>query len=102
MDRMGAAFQRCVDMIVDRLGANPVTIQLPIGAESGYRGVIDLIDEKALFWPGDDPADPEIRDIPEDMKEQVAKAREAMVERVVETNDTLLHRYLEEHHITPD
>src|SRR5438477_9053173 len=83
-DRMGADFQRCVDMIVDRLGANPVVIQLPIGAESGFRGLIDLIDEKALVWPGDEPADPEIQEIPAEMKEQVAKAREAMVEQGVE------------------
>ena len=59
MDRMGADFQRCVDMIVDRLGARPVVIQLPIGAESSFKGVIDLIEMKALVWPGDDPAEPE-------------------------------------------
>jgi len=102
MDRMGADFQRCVDMIVERLGARPVVIQLPIGAESGFRGVIDLIDMKALVWPGDEPADPEVQEIPADMKAAAEAAHETMVEHVVETNDTLLHRYLEEHRITPE
>src|SRR5881397_2362252 len=58
LDRMGADFQRCVDMIVERLGANPVVIQLPIGAEERFRGVIDLIEMKALFWDGDQTAEP--------------------------------------------
>jgi elongation factor G len=101
-DRMGADFQRCVDMIVDRLGANPVVIQLPIGSEDRFKGVIDLIEMKALYWDGDEPADPVTREIPADMKEAADKAREVMVEKIVETDDALLHRYLEEHHITPD
>jgi elongation factor G len=77
-------------------------IQLPIGSEDRFKGVIDLIEMKALYWDGDDPAAPEVRDIPADMKDAAEKAREAMVEKVVETDDALLHRYLEEHHITPD
>src|SRR5258706_11608054 len=101
-DRMGADFQRCVDMIVDRLGANPVVIQLPIGSEDKFKGVIDLIEMKALYWEGDETVAPETRDIPADMKAAADAAREAMVEKVVETDDALLHRYLEEHHITPD
>src|SRR4051794_10564390 len=101
-DRMGADFQRCVDMIVDRLGANPVVIQLPIGSEDKFKGVIDLIEMKALLWPQDSPAEPIVEEIPEDMKAECEKARETMVEKVVETDDALLHRYLEEHHITPD
>src|SRR5690349_11927296 len=69
MDRMGASFERCVSMIVDRLGANPVVIQLPIGSEDRFKGVIDLIEMKALYWDGDEPADPVIREIPADMKD---------------------------------
>src|SRR5437870_4309121 len=65
MDRVGAEFHRCVDMIVDRLQANPLPVQLPIGAEAGFRGVVDLIEMKALVWPGDEPADPEVQEIPE-------------------------------------
>ncbi len=102
MDRMGADFQRCVDMIVDRLGAKPCVIQLPIGAESSFKGLIDLVEMKALMWPGDEPAEPEIQEIPENMRAAAEAAREVMVEHVVETNDELLHRYLEEHHITAD
>ncbi|HZQ49004.1 MAG TPA: elongation factor G [Candidatus Dormibacteraeota bacterium] len=101
-DRLGADFRRCVGMIVDRLGANPVVIQLPIGSEDNFKGVIDLIEMKALTWPLDTPAEPEVGEIPAEMKEEAEKAREAMVEKVVETDDALLHRYLEEHHITPD
>ncbi len=102
MDRMGADFQRCVDMIVDRLGARPVVIQLPIGVESAFKGVIDLIEMQALVWAGDEPSEPEVREIPADLRAAAEAAREAMVEHVVETNDGLLHRYLEDHHITPD
>ena len=101
-DRLGADFKRCVSMIVDRLGANPVVIQLPIGAEDRYKGVIDLIEMKALQWPLDTPAEPEVGEIPADMKEEAEKAREEMVEKIVETDDALLHRYLEEHTITAE
>src|ERR1700687_3814926 len=64
MDRIGANFERCFEMIVDRLGANPVAIQLPIGAEANFKGIIDLILMKALFWELDTPADAVIGDIP--------------------------------------
>ncbi|MDQ2952488.1 MAG: elongation factor G [Chloroflexota bacterium] len=101
-DRLGADFKRCVDMIVDRLGANPAVIQLPIGSEDLFKGVIDLVEMKALYWPLDTPAEPNIEEIPADMKEEAEKAHAAMVEKVVETDDALLHRYLEEHTITPD
>jgi len=101
-DRLGADFKRCVSMIVDRLGANPAVIQLPIGSEDKFRGVIDLIEMKAMLWPQDTPADPIIDEIPADMLEEAKAAHELMVEKVVETDDKLLHRYLEEHHITPE
>src|SRR5438093_876 len=101
-DRMGADFERCVDMIVDRLGANPVVVQLPIGAEDKFKGVIDLVEMKALYWEGDEAVAAEVREIPADLKDAADQAREKMVEKVVETDDALLHRYLEEHHITPD
>lgn len=101
-DRLGADFKRCVSMIVDRLGANPAVIQLPIGSEDKFRGVIDLIEMKAMLWPQDTPADPIIEEIPADMLEEAKAAHELMVEKVVETDDKLLHRYLEEHHITPE
>ena len=102
MDRLGVDFQRCIDMIVERLGANPVAIQLPMGAEGRFKGVIDLVAMKALFWEGDQPAEAEVRDIPEDQLAAARTAREAMVEKIVETDDGLLHRYLEEHDIRLD
>jgi elongation factor G len=101
-DRLGADFKRCVSMIVDRLGANPAVIQLPIGSEDKFRGVIDLIEMKAMMWPQDTPAEPIIEEIPAEMLEEAKAAHELMVEKVVETDDKLLHRYLEEHKITPE
>ena len=102
MDRLGADFERCFDMIVDRLGANPVAIQMPMGAEDRFKGVIDLIDQTASFWEQDTPAEAVVMDVPEEYRAAVAKARETMVEKIVETDDALLHRYLEAHEIAPD
>src|ERR1700682_4593988 len=80
-DRLGADFKRCVSMIVDRLGATPVVIRLPIGSEDRFKGVIDLIEMKSNYWPLDTPADPVIEEIPADMKEEAQKAHELMVEK---------------------
>ena len=102
MDRMGASFERCFDMIVDRLGANPVAIQLPMGAEAGFKGVIDVIRQKALFWELDTPAEAVVKDIPAEYAEAAKKAHELLVEKVAETDDDLMHKYLEEHDITTD
>ncbi len=102
MDRMGASFERCFDMIVDRLGANPVAIQLPMGAEANFKGVIDVIARKALFWEQDTPADAVVKEIPAEYVEATQKAHELLVEKVSETDDTLMHKYLEEHDITTE
>ncbi|MDQ3096989.1 MAG: elongation factor G, partial [Chloroflexota bacterium] len=95
MDRLGANFRRCVDMIVGQLGANPVPIQLPMGSEAAFRGVIDLVAMKALFYEGDQAAEADIREIPEEYKEEANIAHEFMREKIVETDDGLLARYLE-------
>ena len=95
MDRMGADFRRCVSMIVDRLGANPVPIQLPMGSEAAFVGIIDLIAMKALFYEGDKAAEAEIRDIPAEYAEEAKVAHEFLVEKTVEHDDGLLQRYLE-------
>ena len=100
MDRMGASFERCFDMIVDRLGANPVAIQLPMGAEANFKGVIDVILMKAIFWELDTPADGVVKDIPAEYAAAAKTARELLVEKVAETDDALMHKYLEEHAIT--
>jgi elongation factor G len=102
MDRMGASFERCFDMIVDRLGANPVAIQLPMGAEAGFKGVIDVIGRKALFWEQDTPADAVIKEIPAEYAAAAKAAHELLVEKVAETDDDLMHKYLEEHDITTE
>jgi elongation factor G len=102
MDRMGASFERCFDMIVDRLGANPVAIQLPIGAEANFKGIIDVIQQKAIYWELDTPADGVVKDIPTEYVAAAKKAHEVLVEKVAETDDALMHKYLEEHDITTD
>ena len=95
MDRMGANFDRTVQMIVDRLGAKPVPIQLPIGAEDKFQGIIDLLTNKAVFYLDDLGKQQEERPIPEDMVEKVNQAREYMIEAIAETDDELMMLYLE-------
>ncbi len=95
MDRLGANFQRTVDMIVDRLGAKPVPIQLPIGAEDQFKGIIDLLENKAVFYLDDLGRNQEVRDIPADMADAAAQAREYMIESIAETDDELMLLYLE-------
>merc|ERR1711871_705044 len=81
MDRMGANFYRCVDMIVDNLGANPPCIQLPIGAEEEFAGVVDLVANKAIIWDGEEMgAAFNIVDIPDDLKDKAAEYREKIIE----------------------
>ena len=96
MDRIGADFFRCVDMIVDRLGANPIIMQLPIGAEENFAGVVDLIAMKAITWRDETlGAEFEEADIPDDLTEQAAEYREKMIELALELDDTALEAYLE-------
>ena len=96
MDRTGANFQRTMDMMVSRLGAVPVAIQWPIGAEDEFRGIVDLITLEAKVWDaGDLGASAEIIDIPANIADEVEAAREAMIEAVVETDDALMNLYLE-------
>ncbi len=96
MDRAGANFQRCVDQIRERLRANPVPIQLPIGAEDEFEGVIDLIRMKAIYW--DMPTQGmkfEYRNIPEALREEAEAARATMIEAAAEGDEALLDSYLE-------
>jgi elongation factor G len=98
LDRTGADFWRCIEMIKDRLGARPVPIQLPIGNEEKFRGVVDLITMKAIVYKVEDlGAESETIDIPADLLEQAKKMREEMVEVVAEMDDELTHKYLEGH-----
>jgi elongation factor G len=96
MDRAGANFLRCVDQIRTRLKGNPVVIQLPIGAEEKFSGIVDLIRMKAIWWDDDTQGMRfEYRDIPEDMKAQCDEFRLKLVESAAEGNEELLNRYLE-------
>jgi len=94
MDRIGANFWRTIEMIVDRLGAKPVAIQLPIGAESAFKGMIDLIKNEAVMYTDDLGTEIESREIPEPLKHEAADAREHMVALIAETDDTLGEKYL--------
>ncbi len=96
MDRAGADFLRCVDQIRTRLRGNPVPIQLPIGAEDNFEGVVDLITMQAIYW--DDSTEGmrfERREIPAAMQAQCAEYREKMIEAAAEGSEELLHKYLE-------
>lgn len=95
MDRVGASFERTIEMIVDRLGANPLPIQLPLGVEDQFKGVIDLFTMKAYVFSDELGASPTIVEIPADYSEAAAAAREQLVERVAETDDTLTLKFLE-------
>ena len=96
MDRMGADFFRCVDMIKDRLGATALVLQLPIGAEAEYEGLIDLIRMKEVLWKNEDlGAEYDYFDIRDELKAQAEEYRSALVEMVVELDDDVMEAYLE-------
>ena len=96
MDRTGANFERCVEMIKDRLGAKALVVQLPIGAEAEYKGVIDLVKMKAVVWKDENlGAEFEYLDIPADMLEAATEARTEMLEMAVEEDEVLLEKYLD-------
>ncbi len=100
MDRVGADFERTCQMIRDRLGAEPLPIQLPIGKEDGFLGVIDLIEMKALYFTDELGAKPTVEEIPAEMLAEAEAAREVLVERVAETDEDLTMKFLEGEEIT--
>jgi elongation factor G len=102
MDRVGASYERTIDTIKERLGANPIPMQLPIGFEATFRGVIDLLTEQAVTWDDDLGKAPIIGEIPEDLKAQVKEARSHMVEKIAELDDELTLKYLEAQEIGID
>jgi elongation factor G len=98
MDRVGAEFHRCVDMISDRLGATPLIIQLPWGVESDFRGVIDLVKMRALLWQTEGKGDTfEVVEIPADHAEAARDWRDKLVERIAENDEEMMELYLEGH-----
>ncbi len=104
MDRVGADYFRCLAMLKDRLGAHAVPIQLPIGREDGFRGVVNLIDEIAYVWTDDESLGQKFTTeaVPADMKEQVKEYREKMLEGLAEVDDHLMEKYLGGEKITTD
>lgn len=95
MDRVGASYQRTIDNIRSRLGANPIAMQVPIGSEAEFIGVVDLIEQKAFVWKDDLGVDQHEIEIPQSLAEEADKMREQMVEKIVEIDDDLTLKYLE-------
>ena len=102
MDRVGADYRRTIDSIAHRLGANPVAIQLPIGSEDSFRGVVDLIEEKSYVFSDDDTGKLTEGPVPEEMIAEFRDHRDAMVEKIAETDEDLIVKYLEEREITKE
>ena len=102
MDRTGADFYKDVESIHDRLTTKAVPVQLPIGAEDGFKGVIDLITNKAIVYTDDLGKTSESADIPDDMKEKAEKYRNDMIEKIAETDDALIEKFLDGQEISED
>ena len=103
MDRIGANFYRCLDMIKDRLGARPLAMQLPIGAEDDFTGVVDLINMNAIIYTGNTPDSPiEVKEIPSDLADKAEQYRAELVEMAVEQDEQAMEDYLEGKDISVD
>jgi elongation factor G len=103
MDKMGADFEHAIDTIRKRLNARPIAIQLPIGQEANFRGIIDLFEMKAIIWNEETlGAEFETEEIPEELKKKANAFHHQMVETIVESDDGLLHKYMEGENITPE
>jgi len=102
MDRTGASFERSLDSIRARLGANPIAMQIPIGSESTFQGVVDLLNQTAIIWEDETGSKPTVGDIPADLKTSAKQWREVMVEAIAESDEDLTHKYLEGAEISVD
>src|SRR5699024_7008203 len=96
MDRTGANFFRCVDMMVERLGATPAVLQIPIGSEADFVGVVDLMGMRALTWHGETVKgeDYDVEEIPANLVEQANEYREKLIETIAENDDEVMEAYL--------
>ncbi len=100
LDRTGADFWRCVDSIKDRLGANAIPIQIPIGREDQFQGIIDLVEMKAVYYRDDLGNNIDVIDIPDELRAEADKHRHVLIEAVAEMDDELTHKYLEGEELT--
>lgn len=100
MDRVGASYERTIETIIDRLGANPIPMQLPIGFEASFKGVVDLLTMQAWVWEDDLGKEPKAIEIPADLKERAEEARAKMVEKIAELDDDLTMKFLEAQEIS--
>ncbi len=94
MDRTGANFFRCVDMIRERLGSNPLILNFPIGAESDFKGVVDIVEMRSIIWEDENGSNPVYGEIPEDLVEKANELHEKMVEEVVTLDDAVMEAYM--------
>ena len=95
MDRVGASYDRTVEMVRERLGANPITVQLPIGIEGSFIGTVDLFTQTAIVWEDNLGKEPQEVEIPSELRAQAAEMRDRMIEQIAETDETLTLKYLE-------
>jgi elongation factor G len=102
MDRTGASYDYTLGTIKNRLGANPISMQLPIGSEAAFKGMVDLMTMKAVYFEDELGKEPRITEIPEDLKEQAEEARQQMIEKIAELDDDLTVKYLEGDKISND
>jgi elongation factor G len=100
MDRVGASYERSIESIRQRLGANPLPMQLPIGSEAAFCGVVDLLEMNAVFWDDEMGREPRVDDIPADLVSQAEEMRHSLVEKIAETDDELTLKYLEAEEIS--
>ena len=103
MDRLGANFQRCLEMIEERLGANPLSLQLPVGEEDTFRGIIDLVEEKMMRFDEDTKGSKvECEPVPDEFKKESAAARMALIEKLADFDDLVMEKFLNEQPVTVD
>src|SRR2546426_442382 len=102
MDRTGADFARAVKTMEDRLGAHPLPIQLPVGEEAGFTGVVDLVCDRALIWKDELGTEWEEQEIPPDLTDAAHDARTHLIEACADYDDELMEAYLADGEISPD
>jgi len=102
MDRLGADFYNAVQTVHDRLGANAVPLQIPMGAESSFLGMIDLLEKKAFIYESEDAVEHKETDVPDEYKENVEKYRNELIEKIAETDDALMNKFLDDQEISEE